>query len=308
MTSGDTARAGDDLRRAIASARDDHERYLTHLAEAGGIKDQPRAANAPVVVANTALADETRIEVLRRMSATLGGRGEHIETLMTVVGDGDDSPAVRAAALDLLAAAAFQVALFAPYRGRYEDLLRTLLTDPVEDLRRFAAGTLALAHDPQLQDVLERGLRYEETLPVERHHAIRMLAADDHRDNRRWLDELYRDGDEAARLDAVRYLGSYSDAGDDLERVLRDGNESTVVRQQAGASLRYLAPERFGAVAKEIALDATDDPEVRVACLTTLRYFGADDTDFVERVRALSEGEGEVAQAARGLVEHRAGA
>ncbi len=80
--------------------------------------------------------------------------------------------------------------------------------------------------------------------------------------------------------------------------------------EQSGASLRYLAPDRFEEVAKEISTDATDDPEVRTASLRALQHLGNTarvyaDTEFVNRVRNVGSDESapELAEVARDLLE-----
>ena len=107
-------------------------------------------------------------------------------------------------------------------------------------------------------------------------------------------------------------MASYPAARPTLERILRDRTEAGDVRRQSAASLRYLAPERFEAVAKEIAVDPTDDPEVRTACLTALHQLGDTDrvygdTEFVDRVQEVGGDEAapQVARVARALLDGR---
>jgi HEAT repeat protein len=168
--------------------------------------------------------------------------------------------------------------------------LRDLLDDPVTDLRERAATTLAQRHDPATQQVLIDGLRSGGPLPVDRVQAILLLAEDDHLDNLPRLTELYAHESADAREQAVRFMGSYPAARPALEGVLRDKTEEPSVREQSAASLRYLAPERAEAVAKEIVADPTDDAEVRTACLAALQHLGDatavyGDAEFVRRVR-----------------------
>lgn len=148
-------------------------------------------------------------------------------------------------------------------------------------------------------------------LPVERGRAIQLLAEDDHLDNLPWLEELNKSDSEDARQEAVRLMGSYADAAETLEGVLRDKGETAQVRQQSAASLRNLAPERFEDVAKEIATDTADDPEVRTACLHTLQHLGDrgrvyGDAEFVGRLEDVGRDESapQVAQGARNLIEY----
>jgi HEAT repeat protein len=316
-------RLEEDLRREVREAQAAHSQYLSDLAATaeasratrperrGGLRadaDDP----AITVLTDTALPDETRVEVLRRLGPSLSRAEGFIEVLLAILTDRDDSPVVREAALQALGSAAFQVGRFRPFQQAYEDALHDLVADPVPALREAAVSILAQEHDSVVQELLLAGLRGDGPLPVERERAILLLAEDDHLDNLPWLQELYRSGSEREREQAVRFMGSYPDAQATLESTLRDKREAPSVRQQSGAALRYLAPDRFEAVAKEISTDPTDDPEVRTACLSALQHLGDTahvyaDTGFVRRVEDVSTDESapQVAQVARDLLEQR---
>ncbi|MGN9914252.1 HEAT repeat domain-containing protein [Phytohabitans sp. LJ34] len=316
-------RLNEETSREVNDAAAAHRQYLSDLAATAAASRAGRAAEeglspdadeepAMTVLTDTTLPSETRVEVMRRLSGTITRQAEYIEALLRIVTDRGDSPAVRRAALQTLDSAAFQVVRFQPHQQAYDDALHDLVDDPDPPLRETAVSTLALQHDPVVQDTLIQGLRGDGPLPVERERAIMLLAEDDHLDNLPWLREMYRGGSEDARQAAVRYMGSYPDAQQTLEDVLRNKNESAEVRQQSGASLRHLAPDRFEAVAKAIATDQTDDPRVRTACLTTLQHLGDTehvyaDTEFVDRVRVLSDEESvpDLARAARDLLRRR---
>jgi len=264
------------------------------------------------VLADRSQPDGERIELMRRLGASLSRDSAYIEALLTIVTDRDDSPDVRTAALHLLGSASFQVLRFRPHRTAYLDALRELIDDPVPALRHTAVSVLARENDDAVQQVLLDGLRGDRPLPVDRAQAIELLAEDDHLDNLPLLQEFYRSDDEGDRVSAVRYMGSYPAAQDDLESVLRDKRESASVRQQSAASLRFLAPERLEAVAKEISVDTDDDPAVRAACLQTLTHLGDattvyGDADFVNKVAEVGRGDAapQVAKAARDLVEQQ---
>jgi hypothetical protein len=310
------------LQRQVGEARTAHAQYLAELAATAAASRAARSSRgervlgdededpAMTVLTDTSLPEETRVEVLRRLASSLSRRDEFIEALLAIVRDRSDSAAVREVALRVLGSAAFQVDRFVPHQQAYEDALHDLVADPVPALREAAVGILAQRHDPVVQETLLRGLRGEGPLPVERERAILLLAEDDHLDNLPWLQELYGSGSEDAREQAVRFMGSYPAARTTLEGVLRDKRESTGVRQQSGAALRYLAPDRFEAVAKEISTDTSDDPAVRTASLRALQHLGNTarvyaDTDFVARVRDVSSDESapQVAEVARELLE-----
>lgn len=217
----------------------------------------------------------TRVEVSRRLTTDLAGFDESVEALLAVVQDSGDDTDVRLAALQALGAAAFQIRRFGPHEQAYLQALRNLIGDPDARLREAAVAILAVQHDREVQQVLQAGLRDEGPLPVERERAIQLLAEDDHLPNLPWLQELYKSDSSDARQEAVRLMGSYPAATETLESVLRDKNEAAEVRQQSAASLRNLAPDRFGAAAKDIAGDDSDDPEVRSTSRHSLQHLGS---------------------------------
>jgi HEAT repeat protein len=327
-----TEALAEQLQREVTEAQEDHSRYLAELtttatqtrspaddtglqgAAVDGLESTGAASEEPamIVLTDTSLPEATRVEVLTRLSASLSRRDEYIEALLAIVRDRNDSAAVREAALQVLGSAAFQVLRFRPHQQAYDDALHDLVDDPVPALRETAVTVLAQQRDPVVQETLLDGLSGNRPLPVERERAIQLLAEDDHLDNLPFLQEMYRDGSEEARQEAVRFMGSYPAADATLEGILRDKDESTEVRQQSGAALRSVAPDRYRAAAKEIALDTTDYPEIRTASLTALQHLGdpaqvhADD-EFVDALREVSGDESapEVAEAARGLLDDR---
>ena len=259
-----------------------------------------------------ALPEATRIEVIERLEGGVSRDDAYIEALLAIVQGAGEPAGLRSAALKALAGAAFEVVRFRPHRQAYERALHDLVADPDATLREAAVDTLAVLHDPEIQQVLLAGLRGDGPLPVERARAIQLLGEDDHLDNLPWLRELFDGGSDAERQEAVRLMGSYAEASETLEDVLRDKDEAPEVRQQSMASLRNVAPDRFEAAAKEIATDSSEDPDVRTACLTTLQHLGdADrvygDADFIRRVEEVGGDESapQVAAQARDLVEQR---
>jgi hypothetical protein len=319
-------RAADNLKsemeRELRDAEAARDRFQAELADiastsrhTGGPAIAPDANSheepAMTVLRDKTLPAATRVEVIERLAASITRRDAYIEALLEIVQDGDDASKVRAAALNTLGSAAFQVARFRPHEQAYQQALRNLLTDADPGLRATAVGTLAVQHDPEVQQTLLAGLQGNGALPIDRERAIQLLADDDHLDNLPWLKELYEGGTDDARQAAVRLMGSYPAASETLESVLRNKGETTEVRQQSAASLRNLAPDRFEAVAKEIATDSTDDPEVRTASLSILQHLGDSehvygDVGFIRRLQDVASDETapQVAQAARNLTEH----
>jgi hypothetical protein len=261
-----------EMEAELRAAEAERDSFLAKLEGAAAKPEAPTEAVAPTAAeeppALTVLRDKTqpaatRLEVIDHLGLHIADFGETVEALLAIVEDTGDDPEVRQAALRVLGSAAFQVVRFRPYEQAYLQALRNLVTDPDARLRDAAVGTLAGQHDPEVQQVLLKGLEGTGALPVDRERAIQLLAEDDHLDNLPWLRELYDGGSDDARQEAVRLMGSYPDAAETLETILRDKEESSEVRQQSAASLRNLAPDRFETVAKDIASDATDHPDVR---------------------------------------------
>jgi HEAT repeats len=275
--------------RAAESKRDS---FLSRLAETAATSEhaaaeeagpgarRARAAAPEEAPALTVLRDKTqppatRLEVIQHLGLHIAGFGDTVEALLAIVEDSADDGEVRMAALRVLGSAAFQVVRFRPHQKAYQQALRNLVSDPDARLRDAAVGILAGEHDREVQQVLVAGLKGTGPLPVERARAIQLLAEDDHLDNLPWLQELYGTGSDEAKQEAVRLMGAYPAARDMLEDILRDKNEGAEVRQQSAASLRNLAPERFETIAKGIAADSTDHPDVRATSQQAVEQLGS---------------------------------
>ena len=308
--------AAEQLKRELEAALDAREarqdEFTSELAATAASSGAASTGEEPVltVLADKSLPADMRVDALWRTSARLTRRMEYIEPLLALVQDGDDDGAVRLAGLQILASAAFQVARFAPHEQAYEQALRNLVRDDDASVREAAVATLAVSHDPEIQQVLLAGLRGDGPLPVARERAILLLGEDDHLDNLPWLEELYASGSADLRQEAVRLMSAYPAARSTLERILRDKDEATQVRQQSAASLHNVAPEHFEDVAKQVATDATDYDEIRTVSLRTLTYLAdsdrvSDDADFLARLEDFStqDAESPVAEHARALID-----
>jgi hypothetical protein len=292
---------------AVAERRD----FLAGLTDGTPAAPADQNAAATAVITDTGAATDRRVEVIRRSSSALAASDGGVTALLGVVADRADATEVRAAALDALRGASFLVGTFARHRTAYRDVLRDLLSDTVPELREVAVATLAQEHDPVVQETLADGLDGNGDLPVDRPTAIRALAEDDHLDNLPRLRELLASGSPDERQEAIRYLGSYPEARDEVEAALRDQDEYRAVRQQSAASLRALDPARFQEVAKEIATDSGDYDDVRTVSLTALQHLGDTeavyrDGDFLDRVREIRDESSapQTAAAAQEMLDH----
>lgn len=277
------------LEADLRAAEEDRDTFLAKLAEIASAGDvappgqeialagRTEAAEPPIL---TVLRDksqpvQTRLEAMAHLGLPVAGFDETVEALLAIVEDSADDGTIRFAALRILGSAAFQVVRFRPHEQAYQRALRNLVDDAEPRLRDVAVEILALRHDPEVQQVLVAGLERTRPLPVERARAIQLLADDEHLDNLPWLQELYESGVEDARQEAVRLMGSYPAATEQLESILRDKSEAVAVRQRSVASLRNLAPDRFEAVANDIAADSGDDPDIRAMSAHALQHLGA---------------------------------
>ena len=309
--------AADKLKRELEDALDaveaEHASFADELAITAATSGEVAGDEEPalVVLKDKTLPAETRVAVIQRLAAGISRRHDFIEALLAIVQDADDDAEVRAAALQLLGAAAFQVARFGPHEDAYKQALRNLVTDDDATLRETAVDTLALDHDPEIQQVLLAGLQGDGPIPVPRERAIQLLAEDDHLDNLPLLQELYESDSDDLRQDAIRLMSAYPAARETLESVLQDRDEATQVRQQSAASLYNVAPERFEELAKQIATDATDYDEVRTISLRTLQHLADDsvydDGDFLRALEEVGadDAESPVAKYARSFIEQR---
>jgi hypothetical protein len=226
---------------------------------------------ARAVVADRAEPPERRLEVLSRSGGSIVGLPGGIDTLLEIAAEPHDDPAVRRAATGLLGVAAAETDRFRPHRTAYVDLLRSLISDPVPELRHTAVTTLAAQQDEVVQQVLLDGLQGRGPLPVGRHRALELLAQQ-----------------------AGAQEGNHATAEDGFARILQDRTATVTARLQGATELRTLAPARFAAAAKEIALDPDDDPDVRAGCLNSLRAATDGsavhgDPDFLEGLRTVAE-------------------
>ena len=279
-----------EMEAELRTAEAERDGFLSKLQRAGAINETADAEGGLEAVAAdeppalTVLRDKTqpaaiRLEVLDHLGLPIADFGDTVEALLAIVQDNEDDPELRQAALRILGSAAFQVVRFRPHEQAYQQALRNLCGDTDASLREAAVAILAGQHDPEVQQLLLRGLEGTGTLPVARERAIQLLAEDDHLDNLPWLKQLFESGSDDARQEAVRLMGSYPEAAETLETILRDKDESPEVRQQSAASLRNLAPERFETAAKEIAADASEHPALRAASTQAVEHLGRGELD-----------------------------
>jgi hypothetical protein len=231
--------------------------------------DRPATAVAAVADQGADAAERVAAVDTARLDAV--GRPDVVDTLITVLGDRDDDPAVRRAALGALGELSFAVTAFAPHAAAYRESLRTAATADDPALREGALEVLALTHDEFAQELLVAGLRDPSAALVEPVVAIDLLGYDLHAGHYDLLRGIVTSSaDPAVRSAAIRLLGGDSGSADLLHHVVLDRGEDVGVRTMAATALNALAPDDFAAIARDIALTADEDDELRATSLTAL--------------------------------------
>ncbi len=233
------------------------------------VGDRPSTAVATVADRGAGTAERVAAVDAARLDAA--DRPGVVDTLIAVLGDRDDEPAVRRAALGALEELSFAVAAFAPHAAAYREALRTAATadDPV--LREDGLEVLALTHDEFAQERLVAGLRDPSAALVDPVVAIDLLGYDLHAGHHDLLREIATSSaDPAVRSAAIRLLGGDSGSADLLRQIVLDRGEDVGVRTIAATALNALAPDEFAPTARDIALTADEDDELRATSLTAL--------------------------------------
>lgn len=225
-----------------------------------------------------ALDDEQPPKVRIRAAADIAGvlsSKESFKAVLDVVSDASLPGEVRYAALEAIQTAAFSVQEFEPHRATFLARLRKLRHDPDPEMRTRVMGILTREKDASTQELLINGLQDPANALIAPEKALQLLGNDIHAG----MYELARKIADAppnpvARREALRILGSTSESAAYFEGILRNKAEPTAFRQLAASSLNQLAPQRLQAAAREMAMDESEDIDVKSLSLTALANFG----------------------------------
>ena len=260
------------------------KRYEAELAKAGEPKrradegaDEP-AARAEAIAAAPLEPDDL---------------AERVPELLGTLRDRDEAIAVRAAALDALAALDFLGPRFEPFRADYRQALRDVATDPRRELRESALELLAIEKDPWAQDLLMRGLKQPEDAVVPEAKAIQLLGYDDHAEIVPLAQEVFERSTGTAREEALRVLATDPQSAQLFTRLLKDKSETASIRAISASGLQSLDPAAFEKTARKIVTDETDYNEIRATTLAALAHGRESrekpaDPKFVETVQQLT--------------------
>lgn len=233
----------------------------------------PRAALAKA----TDKRASTKERVMALVQAPLAAceSDESLQKVLTVLRDKQEPVAVRLAAMESLAAAAFSVITFEPCRKDYIAALREVSTDADQEIRQRALGALMREHDGYAEKKLLEGLKNPEKALVPPEKALQQLSYDVHAEAYEAAREIVgKPPNEEAKREALRLLAADAKSAPLFEKVLNDKDELRENRQIAASALRALDPDKFQKSARQILLDKSEFEDIQATSLTALSQFG----------------------------------
>lgn len=233
------------------------------------------ARSALAVAKNASYTVDERVAAIPESPIPIGDNEDSLQAMLKVLRDKNEPSEVRLAAFQSLGAAAFSLLAFESARGEYLAALREVATDPDPVLRRRALGALAREQDGFAQKKLLEGLENPEKALVTPEKALQLLSYDIHADAYQVAREVVaKPPNTAAKLEALRLLASDATAAPIFEKILRDKDESSDVRQVCAAALQSLSPDKLQSYAREALLDPSQPDEIQATSLTAITQFG----------------------------------
>jgi hypothetical protein len=240
-------------------------------------------------------AASRRMSEIGNLSLTGQDLGNNISKLLEVLASSAEILAVRLAALQALRAALFLGEQFAPYRVEFLKILRQLVRPEVDAaLREGAIEVLAAEKDPDIQEMLKKGLADQKSPLIAPVKALQLLSLDDHSN----IADLARDvfhktADLAVKEAALRILASDPKSQDLFAQLLEDKSQPKSLRTLSATGLDYLNPQKFADIAQRIVKDQHDFEDIRASTLgalanTPLHQVIRDNTGFLDAVKNLS--------------------
>lgn len=202
--------------------------------------------------------ESVRIKVLAlaRIQPYLDREIEFVDDLFNWLGDPSTPREFRRSVADTLNGIMFSSFTMHAKHAEYLTLLRGLLRDPDEELRRLAFSTLIVNGDDEAEQLLLRGLQSQGEALLSPVDSIRILGLNLHGDAFPVLDQvLMNPPDEDSRLEALRLLGSYLPSRDKILEVLNKSEESDTFRLAALQTLNANVPDQFASYTLRIVAD-----------------------------------------------------
>jgi hypothetical protein len=209
-------------------------------------------------------------------------RGPLLDLFFKLLRDRTQPAELRTALLSSLLLLRFNSPLMADRNADFIDALRSLIDDPDETLRARGLEALAQQKDPVAQKRIADSVSGKEPALLPQAKAIQLLGYDIHSNHYPMLRELVEKSDsDDVKREAVRVLSSDPGSADLLRKVFRDKETAGTVRRASARALMHLAPEEFAQDAVDVALDHSDDDQVRATSLTALSHIYDADTTTV---------------------------
>jgi uncharacterized protein (UPF0147 family) len=254
-----------------------------------------RSARGALSIATTAQKSvKERVAAMAELPTAVCENDDSLQAILKVVRDKSEPAKVRLAALQAVQAASFSVVAFESCRGDYIATLRAVATDPDPEIRQRALGILAREKDGFAQKKLLEGLKDSDKALVSPEKALQLLSYDVHAESYRAARAIVsKPPNPTARREALRLLAADATAAPVFEKILRDKDEPTEIRQISASALHSLQPQKLQAHAREMLLDTSEQDEIQATSLTALTEFGdsqavGDDEALMKRVDSLS--------------------
>jgi hypothetical protein len=256
-------------------------------------KPRRSARSALKLATNARKSVKERVATLAEVALAICEDPKSLQATLKVLRNRAKPVGVRLAALQALQAASFSVVAFESCRGDYIATLRQVAQAPDPELRQRVLGILAREKNGFAQKKLLEGLQNPEKALVPPEKALQLLSYDVHAEAYPVARAIVsKPPNPTAKREALRLLAADANAAPMFEKILRDKDEPSEIRQIAAAALEAIKPEKLKAYAREIVFDPSEDDEVRATCLTALTQFGdattADDEALLKRVERLS--------------------
>jgi hypothetical protein len=244
---------------------------------AGGAKTPPtRTERSALSVATSSRRGVSeRVAAMYESPLASSDKEENLQPVLKVLRNKEEPVPVRLAALQTLQAASFGSIAFESLRGDYIAALREVAQDTDSELRQRALGILAREKDGFAQKKLLQGLENPEKALVPPEKALQLLSYDVHSDAYPLAREIVNNPpNTAAKREALRLLAADASSAPLFEKVMRDKNESSEIRQVSAAALQSLRPGKMQDYAREALLDPAESDEIQTMSLTALTNFG----------------------------------
>lgn len=237
--------------------------------------EQPDIAKAFEILKDQSKPEGLRIAALSSLRIAAGEDREIFDYVVNLLGDNSQNQSIRVAVLNLLKQLGFSSSLFPSSAGKIANILRGLANGKQvsQELRESAIGFLARQNDEYVQSLLAEGLKSPDKAVVAPLKALRWLSADSHyRDATTLRTYVTSQYDDETRELAVRLLAQDPQSKPLLTELLRNKEESPVVRRACAVAIQVLDPADYSNLAREIVLDSDDDGDVRACLLNGLSF------------------------------------